>query len=368
MKFYFFFIGTEAELIKVFPVIREMEERKINYYIIASGQNDISDSRVLKAANGGRIDIELSEEKDIKKSAVGLVNWYMSTSKNAAKTVRDHFGLSSDKSKQSDCTMIVHGDTVSTVMGAYLGKKLGMKVTHIEAGLRSHNWLNPFPEEIDRMLVSRVADYSFAPGQQAVNNLKGHCGVYDTKVNTLMDSLKYALSVPCEDQTVNSLTDQQYFVFVLHRQENLENDRLIKMLLSRIEKLSQKYKCVIILHKITEIKFEKIGVLDDFSKNPNYVLLPRVDYFDFMKLLNNSQFVITDGGSNQEELSYMGKPALIVRKTTERNEGLGENAVLWGGNDDTIGEFLENTSKYAKPALSGTNKPSERIVDVLCRN
>ena len=365
---FFFFIGTEAELIKVFPVIQEMEERKIDYYIIASGQNDISDSRVLKAANGGRIDIELSKEKDIKKSAVGLVNWYMSTSKYAVKAVREHFGLSSDKSKQSDCIMIVHGDTVSTVMGAYLGKKLGMKVAHIEAGLRSHNWFNPFPEEIDRMLVSRVADYSFAPGQQAVKNLKGHRGVYDTKVNTLMDSLKYALSVPCEDQAVNSLADQQYFVFVLHRQENLENDRLIKMLLSRIETLSQKCKCVMILHKITEIKFAKMGVLDDFRKNPDYVLLPRVDYFDFMKLLNNSQFVITDGGSNQEELSYMGKPALIVRKTTERNEGLGENAVLWGGNDDTIGEFLENTSKYVKPELSDTNKPSERIVDVLCGN
>lgn len=361
----FFFIGTEAELIKVFPIIREMEERKIDYYIIASGQNDISDSRVLKAANGGRIDIELSKEKDIKKSAVGLVNWYMGTSKNAVKAVRNRFGLSSDKSKQSDCIMIVHGDTVSTVMGAYLGKKLGMKVAHIEAGLRSHNFLNPFPEEIDRMLVSRVADYSFAPGKQAVDNLKGHRGVIDTKVNTLVDSLRYALTVPCENFIINSLAEQKYFVFVLHRQENLENDGLIKTLLGRIEELSKEYKCVMILHKITEIKFAKMGVLDDFRKNPDYVLLPRVDYFDFMKLLNNSQFVITDGGSNQEELSYMGKPALIVRKTTERNEGLGENAVLWGGNDNVIDDFICNIEKYKRSLSIYEGHPSKCIVNII---
>lgn len=368
MNQFYFFIGTEAELIKVFPVIMEMEKQKVKYYIISSGQNDISNSRVLEAANGGHIDLELSKENSITKSAVGLLSWYFNTSRNAVKTVREHFGICLSKDEQSNNVMIVHGDTVSTVMGAYLGKKLGMKVAHIEAGLRSHNFLNPFPEEIDRMLVSRVADYSFAPGKQAVDNLRGHRGVIDTKVNTLVDSLRYALTVPCENSIINSLAEQKYFVFVLHRQENLENDGLIRTLLGRIEELSKEYKCVIILHKITEIKFNKLGVLDEFINNNNYVLLPRVDYFDFMKLLNNSQFVITDGGSNQEELSYMGKPALIVRKTTERNEGLGENAVLWGGKDDVIDSFIDNIAKYIRPAVNNTDIPSEVIFNNLKNN
>ena len=180
-----------------------------------------------------------------------------------------------------------------------------------------------------------------------------------------MDSLRYALTVPCENSIINSLAEQKYFVFVLHRQENLENDGLIKTLLGRIEELSKEYKCVMILHKITEIKFAKMGVLDDFRKNPDYVLLPRVDYFDFMKLLNNSQFVITDGGSNQEELSYMGKPALIVRKTTERNEGLGENAVLWGGNDNVIDDFICNIEKYKRSLSIYEEHPSKYIANII---
>ena len=189
LKTFYFFIGTEAELIKVYPLIRKMENSHIPYSIISSGQNDISKSRVLLAANGGNIDIVLSDENDIHKSALGLVGWYICTSKRAVKLICERFDMQKNHDRTEN-VMIVHGDTISTVMGAYIGRKLGMKVAHIEAGLRSHNWLNPFPEEIDRMLVSRVADYSFAPGRGAANNLKGHKGVYDTKVNTLTDSLK----------------------------------------------------------------------------------------------------------------------------------------------------------------------------------
>lgn len=361
-KFYFF-IGTEAELIKVFPIIREMEIRHLPYKLIASGQNDISHSRVLLAANGGKIDLLLSDERTIRKTAGGLVEWYFKTRKNAAKAFEKKFGVR----KVSDAIMIVHGDTVSTVMGAYLGKRLGMKVAHIEAGLRSHNWLNPFPEEIDRMLVSRVADYHFAPGDQATQNLAGHGNVYNTTVNTLVDSLKYALQEPCNDNKITRITDQKYFVFVLHRQENLEDNTLIQMMLEQVENAAQRYKCVLILHKITEIKLNEMGVLGKYKRNENFVLLPRVDYFDFMKLLRSAQFVITDGGSNQEELSYMGKPTLIVRKTTERSEGLGKNAVLYEGDSKRIKEFIGSYKKYNRTPMEIIVSPSVYITDILIR-
>lgn len=358
---YYFFIGTEAELIKLFPVIMEMGKRRIEYRIIASGQNDISKSRVLLAANGGRIDLQISNESDIVKSAKGLLGWYITTRGRAYNLMRKRF----NHEINHDSVMIVHGDTVSTVMGAYLGKRLGMKVAHIEAGLRSHNWLNPFPEEIDRMLVSRIADYSFAPGEQAVANLSRHKGVYNTKENTLVDSLKYALSKKCTDGVINDLSNKDYFVFVLHRQENLENEQLISLMLNVIDEESKKMKCVLILHKITEIKFSSLNILQKYKDNPNFVLLPRVDYFDFMKLLNNSKYVITDGGSNQEELSYMGKPALILRKNTERNEGLNSNAVLWGGDNNLIEKFVQNYDQYRCESIDTEISPSDFIINTL---
>ncbi len=360
MNHLYFFIGTEAELIKLFPIIKRLEERKISYVLIASGQNNIADSKVLRAANGGRIDLQLSDEKDIKKSAAGLLSWYMQTSRKAVKMVKNAFPSTADD--VSDI-MIVHGDTVSTVMGAYLGKKLGMKVAHIEAGLRSHNWFNPFPEEIDRMLVSRKTDFHFAPGALPARNLKGKKNVFDTKYNTLIDSLDYAMKEPCTNNQILDLQNKDYFVFVMHRQENLSDDMFVRNILARIEHLIQKHICVMVLHTITRLKIENLGLMGRLKNDDRYVLLPRTDYFDFMKLLKHSQFVITDGGSNQEELSYMGKPALIIRKNTERNDGIGENAVLFGGKTEMIDLFAEHYRDFERKEISVEESPTEIVIE-----
>ena len=163
----YFFIGTEAELIKLFPVMLQLQAQQVPYHIIASGQNDIVKSTILRALNGGHVDLELSKESDIKKSAAGLMQWFAATWHKGKKAIPAHFG----RDNLRGATMVVHGDTVSTVMGAYLAKHFGMRVAHVEAGLRSHNWLNPFPEEIDRVLTSRCVRLHFAPGQEAAANL-----------------------------------------------------------------------------------------------------------------------------------------------------------------------------------------------------
>ena len=134
MKQIYFFIGTEAELIKLFTIMDNLQQKGIPYKIIASGQNDISKSSVLKAVNGGRIDWQLSDEKDIKKTAAGLLEWYFKTYQKGVKLFKQLFG------KDKNAVIVVHGDTVSTMMGAYLGGRFGLKVAHVEAGLRSHNW------------------------------------------------------------------------------------------------------------------------------------------------------------------------------------------------------------------------------------
>ena len=122
---------------------------------------------------------------------------------------------------------------------------------------------------------------------------------------------------------------------------------------------------MLILHKITEATLENMGILSELKKNKKFILLPRVDYFDFMKLLDGARYVITDGGSNQEELYYMGKPCLIMRKTTERQEGIGKNAVLFDGNMEQMSSFGWEFHKYEISAGEWKESPSELIAKRL---
>lgn len=364
----YFFIGTEAELIKLFPVLRELRARGVPCRIVASGQNDLKKSTVLRALNGGQVDLELSDERSIRKTAAGLLQWYAATWRGAAARMQQAFGAAALRGS----VLVVHGDTVSTMMGAYLGAKLGMRVAHVEAGLRSHNWLNPFPEEIDRVLTSRKAVLHFAPGAQAVQNLqKAHAKgqVVDTVYNTIIDSLAWSRREPCRDPAVQALCGGDYFVFVMHRQENLANKKLVQAMVERMTAQAQKRRCVLILHKPTEVTLDQMGLLAPLRANAQFTLLPRVEYFDFMKLLDGAAFVITDGGSNQEELAYMGKPCLILRTHTERQDGLGQNVVMYGGDLRAVDEFTARYETYRRAPVCPEQSPAKVIADTLqaCR-
>ncbi len=357
----FFFIGTEAELIKLFPIMLELKHRSIDYKVISSGQNNIKSSVIFEKTHSGMVDLELSDENSIKKNAIGLLAWWIKTYHKSFKQIKQAFPYES----YADSFMIVHGDTVSTYMGARIGKKLGMTVCHVEAGLRSHNIFNPFPEEIDRLLTSRMARIHFAPGDLSVNNLKKVKGcVIDTKQNTLLDSLRVSCEVN-ETKDINQViaSYKPYFVFVMHRQENVANEKMLIKAVENVLSISKKQYCIFILHTITKNALERLNVLNKLQEASNVLLLPRVDYFSFMKLLNNAEFVMTDGGSNQEELYYMGKPTLILRNTTERNEGIGENAILFSDIDD-MNWFAESYQKYKiRPHISAS--PSCIIADYL---
>ncbi|HKM02196.1 MAG TPA: UDP-N-acetylglucosamine 2-epimerase [Sedimentibacter sp.] len=364
LKTIFFFIGTDAEFIKLFPIIDECKQNKVSIKIIASGQNDITKSRILSAIHYGPLDLELSQEDSIKKNAIGLFNWFAKTKRNAVKKIKNAF----PETDFSNSIMVVHGDTVSTLMGASVGQKLGMTVCHVEAGLRSHNLLNPFPEEIDRMLTSRKCRLHFAPGSQPCENLSKAKGkVINTKFNTILDSLHFSMKIQEQNPIIKELKQQEYFVFVIHRQENLMNKKFVIESVEEILKVACNMKCVIILHIPTKVTFENLGILSKLEKDKNIVLVPRMDYFDFMKLLDYSQFVITDGGSNQEELHYMGKPCLIMRKTTERNQGIGQNAVMYEGDVKNISRFYENYKDKKLAKTFAENSPSHIIYQELVR-
>lgn len=358
----FFFIGTEAELIKIFPVIIKCQDRGCICNLIASGQNDLKRNRILEYIHLNGKYVELSRESDIKKSVAGLFTWFVDTGRKAKRRIQENF----PETDMHDSALVVHGDTVSTFMGALIGRALHMKVCHVEAGLRSHNLFNPFPEEIDRLLTGRIARIHFAPGVEAAGNLSSAKGqIVNTQYNTIIDSLAVSRDMPVITDSLESVLRQKYFVFVMHRQENLMNREFVGQVVAYVERMAQKLKCALILHKITENTLRETGALQRLQASPAFILLHRVDYFDFMKILGHAEYVITDGGSNQEELYYMGKPCLIMRKTTERQEGIGENAKLFGGEVEELLHFAESYEDMRIEPVSVSRSPSEIIAEVL---
>lgn len=337
-----FFIGTVAEYIKLFTVIEEVKKAGLPYKIILSGQNEILGIDISNATSLC-VDLQLSYEKDIVKNVFGLFFWFFKTLIKSKKTIREV--LCDVDFKNS--VFVVHGDTLSTVMGAVLAKELGSELCHVEAGLRSHHWFSPFPEEIDRHIVSTLADYNFCQGELCLNNLyKYHGEAINTKYNTIIDALFYSKQIQSKNENILNLANKSYCVFVVHRQENLLKTSLVRHIINKVIEISQKKTVVFILHQITKNTLIKLNLLEKLKNTENVILLDRMEYFDFMKLLENSDFVITDGGSNQEELHYMGKPTLVLRSATERDEGLGQNATLYNDDFDLIDNFIDEYKKY----------------------
>lgn len=362
-----FWIGTVAELIKVFTVIIEAKKRKIPCFVIGTGQNNLIDTDVLKSCNDNELELLLSDPASIKKSAFGLLMWFFKTYTCAKHEFKKLIKTGNINTKNA--IMIVHGDTVSTLMGALIAKKSGIKLAHIEAGLRSFDLLHPFPEEIDRILTSKRVDYHFCPGAVAERNLykaKVSGTIINTAHNTIYDGLQFANTRPFNTGLKTEIEKIQgaYFVFVMHRQENVANTALFTKTIEKIIQAAQSVHCVFILHEITRLALERSDLLKKVS-NERFTLLPRVEYFDFMKILHGAEFVITDGGSNQEELAYMGKPCLIMRTKTERQDGIGKNAVLCNNDFTVFDTFIAQYTSYKQDPIAVSDSPSVCIVEKL---
>jgi UDP-N-acetylglucosamine 2-epimerase (non-hydrolysing) len=349
-------IGTKAQLIKMAPVMKLLQEKNINYNYISTGQHkdtmdDIHNNFGIKAP-----DYRLYEGRDIT-SVIQMTDWGI---RIILRTLRNKCEIFNN---DSNGIVLVHGDTFSTLLGAIMGKLAGLKVAHIESGLRSFNLFHPFPEEITRVLTFKLADYMFCPGEWALNNLDKYSGkAVNTELNTLYDSLRQALT------TIGRISDIEipydaYGVVTLHRFENIYNKESLGRVITIIEKLSKKKKLLFIMHKPTLINIKKYGYIERLERNTNIQLRPRYDYFQFIKLIMNAKFVISDGGSNQEECYYLGKPILLLRKATERREGLGRNCVLSEYNDAVIDEFIDNIDKYQFGLLDSRTSPSEIIIE-----
>lgn len=361
----YLFIGTTAELIKLAPVIRELNRRKIKFTIIASGQNDIH-LEEFKPVIGKVHILRAVNPKGSESSIFKFLIWTARTFFSLLKGMQSNFaGLN-----KSNSLFIVHGDTVSSLMGSLVARIYGLKLVHIEAGLRSFNFFEPFPEEICRYIISRLAGVHFCPNAWSVGNLSGVKGEkVNTHENTLIEIFWSVMKRKSNHPFVRGIQDahKKYFVLVAHRQEHVLFNRnktkeLLKFVLNNIP---DDIRCLFLVHDISAGFVDTLELLIPEEKADKITKVDRLPYGDFMHLLAGAEFMITDGGSNQEEMYYMGKPCLILRNRTERIEGLGKNVVLSKNNRGTIVQFLSNYKNLIHPPVRIVSSPSKMIVDYL---
>jgi UDP-N-acetylglucosamine 2-epimerase (non-hydrolysing) len=349
-------VGTKAQYIKTAPILREFDTRGVPYRLVYTGQHSETFD-VLEAAFGTRAADDAMVPDFEASTHASFAQWVFAFWRAA-------FARIARREWRGAGAGLVHGDTASTLFGALALRLAGVRVAHVEAGLRSTRLMEPFPEEIVRRLVSRLSWFHFAPDAHAVANLRGVRGVVlDTGGNTLRDALQMALArLPSRTEG----GDGGYGVVSIHRSENLSRSADFDLLMEEVMRAASVGPIKFVLHPVTRERLRRTEWGARLEAVPGLQLLERMDYPDFVRLLAGSCFLMTDGGSNQEEAAMLGLPTLLLRRATERPDGLGDNVEMSGLARDRIRDFVARATgrRWTLRAMQG-GSPSAVIVDAL---
>lgn len=284
--------------------------------------------------------------------------------------------------------VLVHGDTTTTLATAISGFYAGIPVGHVEAGLRTHNVLAPFPEEFNRQVVSKVVRWHFAPTKLSRDNLLVE-GVPAKRIvvtgNTVIDALQWVLARVEADSDrqveLNQALDKllpfawrsQRFVLVTgHRRENFGDGML--QICEALRELALRFSDVRFVYPVHLNPNVQQPVCSLLAGSSNIHLINPLDYEPFVYLLKHAYLVLTDSGGIQEEAPCLGKPVLVMRNATERPEAVEAGTVELVGADKTrivngVTSLLENKAHYRAMARAhnpyGDGQACQRIVDVL---
>lgn len=347
--------GTTGELIKLAPVLTRLRARGHGYLSATTAQQVEQLPPLLEQLGLPHPDLWLgqgSRGRDLRTTRE-VPGWLATVLMRFARNGR---GLARNlRSGPGRPLVLVHGDTMTTVLGAAMGRLFRTGVAHIEGGLRSYDWRNPFPEELNRRAASTLARIHYAPGSWAASNLKNGT-VVDTGSNTIRDSLQL---VPSDFVPPVDVPDGPYGVVSIHRYELLEDRDLLGRTLDVLNEHTSRLPLLFVDHPVTAAAIEKHGLE---PRTANLRRIPRLTFFPFIALLRRSAFLFTDSGGSQEECYYLDHPCLVHRMKTERREGLGENVVLSRFDFDVVRTFLANPGQHRRKTDLPEHSPSDVIV------
>ena len=253
--------------------------------------------------------------------------------------------------KEKPDLVLVHGDTTTAMAAALAAIYQQVEVGHVEAGLRTYNKYSPFPEEMNRQIIDRIADYLFAPTEVSKQNLEGKLNK-DQKIfvtgNTAIDALKTTVSSSYEHPDLKWAEGSRLILVTAHRRENLGEP--MRQIFSAIKRIVDEFPDVKVIYpvhlnpKVQEVAREVLGDDDKIR------LIEPLDVLDFHNFMERAYFIMSDSGGVQEEAPSLGKPVLVLRDTTERPEG------IEAGTLKLVGTEADNVYNEAKKLLVDKNE------------
>ena len=350
-------VGTRPEIIKMSPVIREcMKDNNIDYFILHTGQH-----------YSYNLDKIFFEELEL---PVPRYNLEVGSGSHAEETGKMLMGIEKVLQKEGVDIVLVEGDTNTVLAGVLAAVKLGMKAGHVEAGLRSYD--RNMPEEINRVVADHISDYLFAPTGMAKKNMMRE-GIDVNKIfitgNTIVDAVIQNLEIGKEKSKildVLNLKSRGFLLVTAHRQENVDNKKSMREILSGLELVYEEFGFIVIypVHPRTKKRIKEFGL-----KIPEGVrLIEPLGYLDFLQLEVNARLVLTDSGGVQEETCILRVPCVTLRDNTERPETLevGSNVLVGTEPEDILDGvklMFDKGNNWENPF--GDGKAGIRIINIL---
>ncbi len=380
MKKIMLVFGTRPEAIKMAPLVKEFQKHTNEFAVevCVTAQHRQMLDQVLSL-----FEIKPDYDLDIMKPGQDLYDV----------TARVLTGMRDVLKESRPDVVLVHGDTTTSSAAALAAFYQQIPVGHVEAGLRTHNIYSPWPEEMNRQITGRIAEYNFAPTPLSKKNLLAE-GIDLEKIivtgNTVIDALYQVVDKIKNTSTLNEelrmelkkagyntsrLDEGKKLVLITgHRRENF-GDGFISMC-KAIKALSEKYTDVDFVYPMHLNPNVRKPIHEVFGENlngsGNMFFIEPLEYLSFVYLMDKAHIVLTDSGGIQEEAPGLGKPVLVMRDTTERPEALDAGTVKLVGTDfdkivDNVSSLIDDADKYDKMSHAvnpyGDGKACRRIVD-----
>ena len=355
-------IGTRPEIIKMAPVIDEIEKRGIEYILVHTGQHYDHEM-----SHQFFVDLELKKPD---------FNIGVGSGSHGKQTARMMEKIEDVLLAEKPDIVLVQGDTNAVLAGALAASKLHIAVGHVEAGLRSYD--KTMPEEINRQVADVTSNLYFVPtGESALNLIFEGLDPHEIFVtgNTVVDACIRNLKIAQKTSKVLSDldVDGDILTLTMHRAENVDDPERLHEVTDALLEL-ENITVVFPVHPRTVKTLKKFGIYEKLENAPHVLMTKPIGYLDFLVLLSNSRFIMTDSGGLQEEAITLNVPCLTLRYNTERPETVtaGGN-ILVGSSKEKILENLrriagdESAYQEMSDAVNpyGDGKASEKILDAI---
>ena len=353
--------GARPNFMKIAPLMKEFKKH-------------IDQFEVLLVHTGQHYDFEMSEvffrDLDIPKPDIHL---NVGSASHAVQVAKVMIEFEQVLVKEKPDLIVVVGDVNSTLACSLVAAKLGIKVAHVEAGLRSFD--RTMPEEINRIVTDSLSDYLFVSEISGLHNLKKE-GVASRKTffvgNIMIDTL--LANMPKIDNSDilkrHSLEKKSYGITTLHRPSNVDNKESLEEILSILKVITKDIKLIYPIHPRSRSSIKSHGLLEGFQSLTNLSMIEPLGYIDFIKLVKESRFVLTDSGGIQEETTVLKIPCLTMRENTERPVTISEGTNCLVGRDKHkillfAKKILRNKVKKGRIPRYWDEMTAQRIIKVF---